>query len=92
MHQKPIRHDFRRSAVKNLGRAGVSREVAKQITGHKTDSVFNRYRIVSKAEIEEAARSIGLVTKMLPDSSEFSGARQKNTFRISSACLAARIC
>jgi integrase len=47
-------HDLRRSAIKNLIRSGVPRHVAMNISGHKTESVFNRYHIVETAEISEA--------------------------------------
>jgi integrase len=47
-------HDLRRSAIKNLIRAGVPRNVAMNISGHKTESVFNRYHIVETSEISEA--------------------------------------
>lgn len=36
-----------------MDRAGVSRQNARQVTGHKTDAVYNRYRIVNKQEIRE---------------------------------------
>lgn len=46
-------HDFRRSAVRNMTRAGVPRQTAKQISGHTTDSIFNRYDIVDEQDIRE---------------------------------------
>jgi integrase len=53
-----ILHDFRRTAVRNLERAGVPRSVAMKITGHKTEAVYRRYAIVSDADLQEAARKL----------------------------------
>lgn len=51
-------HDFRRTAARNLLEAGVDRQVAMKLLGHKTESIFNRYRITTGKELENAAAKL----------------------------------
>jgi integrase len=65
-----IPHDFRRTAVRNMERNGVPRSVAMKLTGHKTESIYRRYAIVSDADLQEATRKLtGTISGTLPSSS-----------------------
>jgi integrase len=48
-----IPHDFHRTAVRNLERAGVSRSAAMAMTGHLTEAVYRRYAIVDESMVRE---------------------------------------
>ena len=63
-------HDFRRTAPRNLARAGVRRDVAKAITGHKTDVMFSRYNITDEADLRDGMEKVSVYVASLPNQAD----------------------
>src|SRR5262249_55822557 len=63
-------HDFRRTAVRNLIRAGVSRDVARKISGHETDSIFSRYNTTDENDLADAAQKLEISRKLATENAQ----------------------
>jgi integrase len=51
-------HDFRRTAARNLIRAGVPQHVVMQLCGWRTDAMFRRYAIVDMRDLRTAVEML----------------------------------
>jgi integrase len=52
-------HDFRRTAVRNLERAGAPRSMAMKMIGHRTETIYRRYAIEDEKMGQETIAKLG---------------------------------
>ena len=55
---KALIHDFRRTAVRNMERAGVPRSAAMKLVGHRTQAMYSRYAICDEAMLREGGEKL----------------------------------
>jgi integrase len=77
-----IVHDFRRTAVRNLVRAGVDEYLAMQLTGHKTRKVFDRYNITNETDLRAGVEKLASYLSPAPKKLRKGAAGGQSVLRI----------
>ena len=80
-------HDFRRTAVRNLERAGVARSSAMKMVGHATEAIYRRYAIQDEAMLRAASAKLEAWTeeqKTKPGRGQVKQFRRRTSARASS--------
>jgi hypothetical protein len=61
-----VPRDFRRTAVRNLERAGVPRSTAKGVVGHRMESIYRRDAIVDEPMLKDGAAKLECLYRAEP--------------------------